>query len=251
MTLNIPKLSFSREETLSPRALISIVLLSVICIRAHEYSHIASLVIQGRGFTSGFGWVSPYGDDNRIVSTIAGPMLNYVVMWMGLILLLRSHNRERSGFELIFATLPFFRLFGYMFSTIPGRDEIGICRAVHIADPIAAAIVGAIVVPPVVFAYFSIGSRPRVLWFLFFFVALPMLSSLVVTSLGDQSILLLVKSNRFKGTPISSMFHGIPAVVLWFDAALISSFLLVSSQLRRSTDSITKVTAFSRGYYGS
>ena len=237
--LKIPRLSFSREETLSPRALVAIVLLSVICIRAHEYSHIASLVIQGRGFTSGFGWVSTYGDDNRIVSTIAGPLLNYVVMWMGLVLLLTSREQERSGFELVFAPLPFFRLFGYMFSTIPGRDEIGVCRALHVADPIAAAIVGAIVLPPVVFAYFSMDSKSRIPWFLFFFVALPILSAFVVTFFGDDFVLPLVKGHRFKGTPISYMFHGIPMVVLLFDATLISIFLLMSRQPKRAAAPIT------------
>jgi hypothetical protein len=236
--MNIPKLSFSRQENLSPRAFIAMMLLCVLCIRGHEYSHIVSLLIQGRDFTSAFGSVSPSGDDNRVVSNLGGPLFTYVVMWMGLILLLHSLESKRGGFILIFASLPLFRLFGYMFSTIPSGDETSIARALHIPDPIAAGIVVTIVLPPLVIAYASIDSRRRILWFLFLFVALPIFSAIVITLLGDRCIIPLVKSSRLRGTPISTMVHGIPLIVLLLDAALITIFLLVSRPARQSTPPI-------------
>ncbi len=235
VTVDIPKLSVSPEENLSLWALVAILLLSVIYTRAHEYSHIISVVLQGCAFTSGFGWVSPYGD-NRVVSTLAGPLLTYIVMWIGLALLLKSRNGKRAGFELIFASLPLFRMAGHMFSTFPGRDELGISRALHIADPYAAAIVWAIVLPPLVFAYVSIDSRVRAAWFLFYFVVLPFMSAIVVSVLGDSLIMSLVKSHRLAGTPVASSFHGIPVVVLLCDAAVVTSFLLVGRLNRQSTE---------------
>ena len=236
-TFSIPKLPFSREETLSPRALVAIVLLSVICVRAHEYSHIAAVVLQGGAFTTTFGLVYPSGD-NHVVTFIAGPLLTYVVLWTGLVLLLTSHNGSRSGFELIAATMPLLRMVGRVFPHIPGRDELFISRTLHIADPIAAAIVWGIVVPPVVFAYFSIDSRFRTRWFLFFFVALPLISMIVVLGLGDFYILGIAKSHLFAGTPLAAKFHGIPVVVLFCDAAVVTSFLFVSRLNRQSTNSL-------------
>jgi hypothetical protein len=234
---SIPKLQFSREETLSPRALVGIVLLSVICVRAHEYSHMAAVLLQGGTFTSSFGLVYPSGD-NHVVTFIAGPLLTYVVLWTGSILLLTSHNGKRSGFGLIVATLPVLRMVGRVFPHIPGRDELFISRALHIADPIAAVIVWGIVVPPLVFAYFSIDSRFRTRWFLFFFIALPMISMIVVLGLGDFYILGIVKSHLFAGTPLAAKFHGIPVVVLFCDAAVVTSFLFVSRLNRQSTNSL-------------
>lgn len=237
-TFSIPKLPFSREETLSPRALVALVLLSVICVRAHEYSHIAAVVLQGGDFTTTFGLVYPFPGDNREVTFIAGPLLTYVVMWMGLVLLLTSHNGKRSGFVLIAATMPLLRMVGRVFPHIPGRDELFVSRTLHIADPIAAAIVWGIVVPPVVFAYFSIDSRSRNPWFLFFFVGLPVISMIVVLGLGDFYILGIAKSHLFAGTPLAARFHGIPVVVLFCDAAVVTSFLFVSRLNRQSTNSL-------------
>jgi hypothetical protein len=234
--VNIPKLKFSRAETLSVRALVAIVLLSVICLRAHEYSHIAAVVLQGGTFTTSFAKVYPSPGDNRVVTFIAGPLLTYVVMWTGLVLLLTSHNGKRNGFELIAATVPLFRMVGRVSPHIPGSDELFISRSLHIADPFAAAIVLAILVPPLVFAYFSIDSRFRARWFLFFFVALPMMSLIVVSGLGEFCILGIVKSHTFAGTPLAAMFHGIPVIVLFCDAAVVTSFLFVSRLNRHSNN---------------
>lgn len=239
MALNIPKLSFSKKETMSPRALVSIVLLSVICIRAHEYSHIAAVVLQGGAFITSFNVVYPISpEDNRVVTSIAGPLLTYVVMWTGLILLLLSHNRKRIGFELIFASLPLFRMTGNVFPYIPGSDEVTVSRALYIAVPFAAAIVWSIVVPSLVFAYFSIDSRFRGFWFLFFFVVLPMINPILISGIGNFFILGIVKSYLFAGTPLAATFHGIPIIVLFCDVVVVTSFIIVSRLNRQLTNSL-------------
>lgn len=228
----VPKIPLSRENSLSWLDLSAIILLCMICMRAHEYAHIVSTVIQGSAFTSSFLSVNPSGG-NRIASSIAGPLLTYLLMWTGLILLLRSDTSKRKGFELIFASSPVTRMTGYGF-TIPGRDELAAARALHIADPIAAAIVWGIVLPPLVFAFFSMESRHRILWFLSFFIALPIVSAIPMEA-GNLVLLESLKHSHFITSALASLFHGIPFIVLLFDVTITVLFLFISRLRTRLT----------------
>jgi hypothetical protein len=225
--IRIPKIELSREEDLSTRAVITLLLLTIICVRAHEYSHIVAVLIDGGTFKSSFGHVQHF-DDNRAATCIAGPLVNYTWMWIGLGLLLFSKKRKKSGFTLIFASLPVARLFDNIFPFVLGRDEHCAAYTLQVPVFVFAGIAWIIVLVPLVFAYLSIDSNSRVLWFISFFLVLPVLCAIVVSGLGDFFLLGIIHSRPFAQTVLAAGFHGIPIIVLFLDLVFIISFLYIN-----------------------
>ena len=60
---------------------------------------------------------NPYG----ILSTLAGPIFTFIMIWYGSSLLDKNNNQKVFGFSLIFANMPFARIFNLM---IGGGDEV-------------------------------------------------------------------------------------------------------------------------------
>jgi hypothetical protein len=98
------------------------------------------------------------------VATLAGPLWSYLVMWTGAVLLLRARSiaYKTIGFSLVFAPLPFARIFT---AIMGGGDEKVVLRAVTgLTDPLSlkiatATIVSLICLPPILIAWRSISNR--------------------------------------------------------------------------------------------
>jgi hypothetical protein len=81
---------------------------------------------------------------------LEGPMFNYLTIWLGAILILtarENHKRLSWGIVLVFASLPFARLFTALMG---GGDELGVAnRLIH--DPTAARIADVLFVTLILF----------------------------------------------------------------------------------------------------
>lgn len=102
------------------------------------------------------------------LATLAGPLFSCGLMWLGAWWMTKSSDPQKfPGFLLIFANLPFARIFT---AFVGGGDEKVVIQAVSgISDPvirrlIAIVLVTAICLPPMVIAYRKLGNPRRLLW---------------------------------------------------------------------------------------
>jgi hypothetical protein len=112
------------------------------------------------------------------LSTYAGPVYSYAMMWLGGYWLMRGAAplTRQLGFATIFAQLPLQRITGPILSW---NDEWFATR--HLFEPSEPLrwglflLVVAIAAPPLVRAYFAIQNKGRILWFAFYFCFLPLI----------------------------------------------------------------------------
>jgi len=222
----IPNLTFSVEETLSLRSLLFLILSFFLCIRLHEYSHIFAAAMQNRSFSSEFGRVVIYGG-KQVLTSAGGPLFSYIIMWIGLAILILSNRINYTGFVLIFASCPLFRLTNIHFTNfIGGKDELKIAEALHIPYPIALLLLFSIVLPALFVAYFSIKSKFRILWFFFFFTVIPLIAYSIIY-IGDKIIIPMTNDPQFVDGLLMYSFHGIPIVVILFDIVVTIGLLYI------------------------
>ena len=147
------------------------------------------------------------------LATLAGPLWSYLVMWTGAVLLLtaRSTIYRTIGFSLVFAPLPFARIFT---AIVGGGDEKVVLRAVTgLTDPLSlkiatAAIVSLICLPPIVIAWRSISNRFALLYPIAFSVLpLVVLGIYVLTLLNKLLSTGFLSSVFILGTPTLILVH--------------------------------------------
>jgi hypothetical protein len=234
----MPRLIFTTTETLSLRSILFFILLFVLCIRLHEYFHVLSAVAQHRSFTSGFGKVSNIGG-NQIMNSASGPMVSYLLMWIGLFLLLYSKQMIYTGFYLIFSSCPLFRMTNTRQVTLfGGWDELRIAGELSIPYPLTVAAILFIVLPPLLTAYFSIASKYRALWFGYFFLIIPICAYGIIY-FGDTIVMPAVRGHQSDGGLIMRSFHGIPAVLILFDVLVIIGLLMTNKNHKSSSHAMT------------
>jgi hypothetical protein len=114
---------------------------------------------------------SDLSDSAYKIATFTAPLFShYAAMWIGLFLL-ADKRFKLFGFSLIFASLPLARL-----AAVNGGDErfygLWICQFLGIdisyATVISLIIILLIIVPPLIFAFISIGNKRRLITFLSF-----------------------------------------------------------------------------------
>src|SRR5215212_10273801 len=157
------------------------------------------------------------GDQHYAMTLIAGPVLNYMIMWTGVYFMLQSkHTYKRSlGFALIFAALPMARILG---TAVGGGDEINIIRLLlqepyhlhkYFARIFSFVIVLVLAGIPLVVCYQSIANRFRLLLFAGFAMLPLYIDQWVVEGLLNQSIKnMQYGSPRIMGAPLP--------VIAWF-----------------------------------
>jgi len=147
------------------------------------------------------------------LATLAGPLWSYLVMWTGVGLLLRAKSMayKTIGFSLIFAPLPFARIFT---AIMGGGDEKVVMRAVTgLTDPLSlkittASIVLLICLPPIVIAWRSIGNRFAFLYPIgFSILPLVVLGIYVLTLLNNLLSSGFLSSVFILGTPTLILVH--------------------------------------------
>jgi hypothetical protein len=150
----------------------------------------------------------------KFLATLAGPLWSYAVMWTGAFLLLKAKSAtyKTIGFALVFAPLPFARIFT---AVMGGGDEKVVLRAFLENDLslgatkiLAAIIVTTICLPPILIAWRSVRNRFAALYIVGFSVLpLIVLGLYVLTFLNGLLAAGFLSSAPFLGTPRLVIIH--------------------------------------------
>lgn len=128
---------------------------------------------------------NPYG----ILATLAGPIFTFIMVWYGSSLLDKNNNQKVFGFSLLFANMPFARIFNPMFG---GGDEVVVVDSLlnnwNLSRIIVFILIILIVAYPLLKAYKQIENKYKIGWFLMFLL-LPMVFDLLIV-LGVMNTLL-------------------------------------------------------------
>jgi hypothetical protein len=198
----------------------------------HEFGHMtAARVLCGGWGTRDFNNVAsiPTGcnvtEGIDLTVALGGPMVNYVGVWVGALLIGKAKTTSQTawGLALIFACLPFARLFTAL---IGGGDEMGVARA-YIADPALAraaciVVVVAVLAYPLWTAWRALGGARRRLWLFLGFLILPMLL--------EGAVILLFFNYLLKQHVLSEVWvFGAPGLII---VVLLAAFIVFAAFAR-------------------
>jgi len=198
--------------TLTPKFILAFLALTFLMHEAHEIVHTTvGRIICGcwgeRDFNVwGLCTGCPEREPLSIISTFAGPIFTFTMIWIGAFLIddVRTVEQKTFGFSLIFANTPFARI---MTASLGGGDEVwglGYLMNDHsIAWMTGFLLVLIITIFPIVKAFKLIKNKRKLLWFLLFFLAPTFIDILVV--LGILNTLLqqgLLSSYWILGSPM-------------------------------------------------
>jgi hypothetical protein len=230
---NTPTIESSRTTKLHLRITLPyllVMLALMICSgELHEQTHITT----GYFICGGYGprdfnvWqtIKPCAAPSlAFLATLAGPLWSYLVMWTGAGLLIKAKSAAYRiiGFSLVFAPLPFARIFT---AVMGGGDEKVVLRALtgdslspETLKILAALIVTTICLPPILIAWRSIGNRFAFLYPLGFSVLpLIVLGLYVLTFLNNLLANGFLSSVAILGTPTLILLHfAVMAMLLVF-----------------------------------
>jgi hypothetical protein len=218
-------------------SLLSFFILVLLIHEAHELGHhLSTRLVCGYWCTRDFlfwsplcsGCLPPYG---MIIFSFAGPLINYLFMWTGFILLHPSKPVEKRyiGFALVMAALPLPRLLA---AAGRGGDEVNTTRLIfdtHETFKGAPVIAGGLIVlllslPPLWRAFRTIRNKQRLLIFLAFLVIPWQLDELVITKVLNGYL----ASSGFIMKPV---YFGIPLLIIIWEIILLAGFLITRRQL--------------------
>ncbi len=184
----------------------------------HETAHmVVGRILCGEWGVRDFNNVSPIvkGCEPGMYSLLgsyAGPLVSYLGMWIGFVLLAKKNtfNQQIWGFCFVFANVPFARFFTAM---LRGGDEFHSLKYI-LADQIDlnmiwilnALLVFALILPPLLRAFYFIQAPKRVLIFIGFLI-LPMLFEFAVLHTGLNYVILK------QGILYEPVFFGNPLLV--------------------------------------
>lgn len=202
--------------------------LMIILGELHEQVHITV----GRIICGGYGprdfnaWQTAADCANpswTFLATMVGPLFSYAVMWLGAFLLLkaRSLDYKAIGFTLIFAPLPFARIFT---AAMGGGDEKVVLRRFLDGDfspgtikIFAFIVVSLFCVPPLLIALRSIKNRFSLLYVIGFCVLpLIILGAYVLTFLNSMLSSSSLSEVSILGTPDLIIAHFLLMTTLLF-----------------------------------
>lgn len=217
---------------LSLKYVIAFLALTFLIHEAHEIAHttVGRLICGCWGQRDFNVWNlcegCPVKNPISIVSTFAGPILSFSIIWLGAYLTGRDKTEQQKamGFSLIFASTPFARI---LTASLGSGDEVwGLNYLIEnhgAAWIIGLLVVVAITIIPIVKAFKLIENNKRIGWFLLFFLAPTIIDILVV--LGILNILL---SN---GVLSDYWILGSPAIVTVWTILVIGIFFLTKKNI--------------------
>ena len=192
------------------------------------------------------GWV--------YLATLAGPVYSFILMWLGGIWFSRSINMAKKaiGFSILFANLPFARLFTALMG---GGDEkvviqhlTGMDNSSILPKMIAAMVVSVLAIPPVMLVYKNFENKKRG-WIIAAFLILPLiygmfyhhmfLNYLLKKGFGSGTVIL--------GSPNIIVIHTLVmlVVVLLSWKTLVNAFTLPISRVKSKTQGNRNKTVMS------
>jgi hypothetical protein len=173
--------------------------------------------------------------DWSFLATLAGPVYSFILMWLGGLWFSRSLNisRKALGFSILFANLPFARLFT---AFMGGGDEKVVFQhltGLAVFPKIAAIlIVGLLVIPPVVLVYRNLSNNFRG-WIIAAFLVLPLVYGMLYHHMFLNYLLHkgIGTSITIMGTPDIIIIHTLVMllIVLFSRKALINAFTLTTT----------------------
>jgi hypothetical protein len=192
------------------RTLASYALLLYVCGAAHEMAHhfTGAIVCHHFGRMT-FNLFVTSESCSSVAPQAAGPLLSYIVSWVGALLLLAS-RKQLVGFGLVAATLPYMRMLS---AWTGGGDESVIAR--QLLGPgdhrlIVGAIVTAILLPPLVIAYRSVANARRPLVY-FLSILIPFIPAIVLQRVDQKYFIGWINTPESFAQPT---MWGIPVAVL-------------------------------------
>lgn len=206
---------------------VAFLLLEFACMQAHEVIHhvVGRLVCGAWGdMTFNLFYLSPGCFETKkvaLISTFAGPALSYFLMWVGMLLVLKSRH-GLLGISLIFANLPFAR---FITAVMAGGDEMVIGRRIigPGAYPVILCSVTLILLPPLFVALKSIANKHRRTVFVAF-----LLLTLVYDALTKR-VLLAPLVDRW--SMFASEVFGIPLFIVCVDVAVLIALVWCGQHL--------------------
>lgn len=231
----LPKTFFNETKSgaalnlrISLKYLAAFFLLTLILGELHEQVHINMgwIVCGGYGPRDFNAWKTAADcaqPSLAFLSTTVGPLFSFAVMWLGAVLLLKAKTLDYKaiGFSLIFAPLPFARIFT---AAMGGGDEKVVLNRFLKEDfspetikIFALVLVATVCLPPMLIALKSIKNRFALLYVIGFSVLpLIVLGAYVLTFLNSVLASGFLASAPFLGTPLLIVFHTVLAIVLLF-----------------------------------
>ncbi|HKO81274.1 MAG TPA: hypothetical protein VJU78_12800 [Chitinophagaceae bacterium] len=207
------------------RYVIAFFALNMIMVELHEQVHI----------NTGYFICGCYGPRNfnvwaigehcalqqwSFVATLTGPLFSYALMWLGAWWIAKSSNHKKKilGFSLLFANLPFARIFTALAG---GGDEKVVMQAVSgNADPFisklnAALIVTVVCLPPMIVAYRKLNAPNRFLW-ITGFAMMPLIYGMLYHHIFLNWLLKkgIASNSYILGTPSLILLHFILMLLL-------------------------------------
>lgn len=119
----------------------------------------------------------------KILSTVAGPLFTFIMIWVGYTYLgeTKTDRQKSFGFALIFANLPFARLLNPL---LGGGDEVVVLNSFinnrDLSRIIIAIIIVLITLIPLRKCYLTIENKRKLGWFLLFYLIPVILDILIV-----------------------------------------------------------------------
>jgi hypothetical protein len=156
------------------------------------------------------------------LATLAGPLFSCSLMWLGAWLIANSSNHKKkiAGFSILFANLPFARIFTAL---IGGGDEKVVIQALSghtdpfISKLIAAFIVTLICLPPMIIAYRKLNVPNRLL-FIIGFAVIPLIYGMLYHHIFLNWLLKqgIASNSYILGTPFLILLHFLLMLLLLF-----------------------------------
>jgi len=211
---------------------LAFLLLEFVCMQAHEViHHVTGRIVCGAWGTMTFNvfYLAPGCFETKniaLISTFAGPALSYVLMWLGMLLVLKNRY-ALFGFSLIFANLPFAR---FITVAMAGGDEMVIGRrfAGAAAYPLILCLVVLILLPPLIVAFKSINvKRPWLV--LLAFLLLPLAYDALT-----KRVLLAPMIDRWE--VLAAHVWGVPLFIICVDAVVLVSLASCARSFRPRTN---------------
>jgi hypothetical protein len=216
------------------RYAVALFVLTLLCGEAHEQAHIqlGRLVCGCYGERDFSLWATCdacSAPSLAPLASLAGPLFTYAAIWLGAWLVgsRQSPVRQAVGLSLIFAPLPFARIFTVLMGA---GDEATFLRTVYGAEIgrsaaviIAAAVVLLACAPPIVIAWTRLAGRRRWVWVVGLCL-IPMLAQGAYVRLVLNRIL----AAGFLATPVIA---GSPALVVVHTAVAALAFAFVAKWL--------------------
>jgi hypothetical protein len=209
------------------RTLVSYALLLYVCGAAHEMAHhfTGAIVCQQFGRMTFNLFVTSDSCTGTVAPQAAGPLLSYILGWIGALLLLAG-RKQLLGFGLIAATLPYMRMLS---AWTGGGDESVIAR--QLLGPgnhklLVGSIVTAIVLPPLVIAYQALANARRPLVY-FLAILIPFVPAIVLQRVDQRYLVGWINAPETFAHPT---MWGIPVAVLVTHIVVFLLFALVAAR---------------------